>query len=163
MRIIFSFIFLFVILLSNAQCSDITKLREVYAASKNDIKSCKKLYDLSKNCSSKLYPVQFTYNVISHLMECHFIKNPFIKYKKFKESIKQLDNIIYLNPKCIEIRFLRYLTQLNSPVFLGYNANLDTDYKFITNNISSENEDLRSFILTILDNINNSNESNVSK
>ena len=96
-------------------------------------------------------------------MECNFIINPFIKYKIFKESIQQLDSIIYFNPKSIEIRFLRYLVQLNTPAFLGYNTNLDVDYTFITHNISYENEDLRNFILPILKNLNNGRESNTSK
>jgi hypothetical protein len=68
-----------------------------------------------------------------------------------------------LNTKYIEIRFLRYLVQLNSPAFLGYNTNLDNDYKFIINNIYSENQDLKDFILPILNNLNNARASNTSK
>ena len=163
MRIYFIIIFLFSILLSNAQCSDLTKLRETYILSQNEIKSCKELHNLSKNCNPKLEPVEFSYNIISHLMECNFILNPFIKYKIFKESTKQLDSIICLNPNYIEIRFLRYLVQLNSPTFLGYNTNLDNDYKLIISSVYSQNEDLRNFILPILNNLDNARTSNTSK
>lgn len=163
MRSIFVIISLFSILLSNAQCSDITKLREAYLVSKNNMKSCKKLHDLSKKCNPKLDPVKFSYNIISNLMECNFIINPFVKYKIFTESTQQLDSIIYMNPKSIEIRFLRYLAQLNTPAFLGYNSNLDADYTFIAHNISSANENLKNFILPILNNLNNVRKSNTSK
>jgi len=163
MRINFIIIFLFAFLFSNSQCSDFSELREKYIASKNDIKSCKKLHDLTKNCDPKLDPVEFSYNIISHLMECNFILNPFLKYKIFKDSSQELDSIICLNPQYIEIRFLRYLTQLNSPVFLGYNTNLDNDYKFIMHNIYSENKDLKNFILPILNNLNNERASNTRK
>ena len=163
MRIIYLFICLFSILLSKAQCSDLTKLRETYMLSQNDVKNCKQLHDLSKDCNSDLYPVEFSYNIISNLMECNFIINPFIKYKKFKESTQQLDSIIYLNPKYIEIRFLRYLVQLNSPVFLGYRTNLDNDYKLIMSNIKYENESLISFILPVINNLNDERASNTSK
>ena len=163
MRITLIVIFLFSILLSNAQCSDLTKLRETYILSQNEIKSCKELHNLSKNCNPKLEPVEFSYNIISHLMECNFILNPLLKYTIFKDSTQQLDSVIRLNPKYIEIRFLRYLVQLNSPTLLGYNTNLDNDYKFIIDNIYSENEDLRNFILPILNNLDNARTSNTSK
>jgi hypothetical protein len=163
MRIIFVIIFLFSILLSNAQCSDLTKLREAYILSQNDIKSCKELHNLSKNCNPKLDPVEFSYNITSHLMECHFILNPFLKYTIFKNSTQQLDSLICLNPQYIEMCFLRYLVQLNSPTLLGYNTNLYNDYKFIIDNIYSENEDLRNFILPILNNLDNARTSNISK
>ena len=163
MRIYFIIICLFSILLSNAQCSDLTKLRETYILSQNEIKSCKELHNLSKNCNPKLEPVEFSYNIISHLMECNFIFNPFVKYTTFTESTQQLDSMIYLNPQYTEIRFLRYLVQLNSPTFLGYNTNLDNDYEFIIDNVYSENGDLRNFILPILNNLDNARASSTGK
>ena len=163
MRITLIVIFLFSILLSNAQCSDLTKLRETYILSQNEIKSCKELHNLSKNCNPKLDPVEFSYNIISHLMECNFILNPFIKYKIFKESTQQLDRMIYLNPQYTEIRFLRYLVQLNCPRFLGYRTNLENDYKFIMSKINSEDEDLKNFILPIINNLDDARASNISK
>jgi len=150
MRIYFIIICLFSILLSNAQCSDLTKLRETYILSQNDIKSCKELHNLSKNCNPKLEPVEFSYNISSHLMECNFILNPFIKYKIFKNSTQKLDSLILLNPKHTEIRFLRYLVQLNCPKFLLYDAHIDGDYKLIMSNIQSEPKDLQNFIYTII-------------
>ena len=163
MRIYFVIIFFFSILLSNAQCSDLTKLRETYILSQNEIKSCKELHNLSKNCNPKLDPVEFSYNIISHLMECNFILNPFIKYKIFKESTQQLDRMIYLNPQYTEIRFLRYLVQLNCPRFLGYRTNLENDYKFIMSSINSADEDLKNFILPIINNLNNERASSTGK
>ena len=163
MRITFVFICLFSILLSNAQCSHITKLREIYILSQNDIKSCKELYNLTKNCNPRLDPVEFSYNLTSHLMKCNFILNPFLKYTIFKDSTQQLDSMICLNPQHTEIRFLRYLIQLNSPALLGYRTNLDDDYKLIMSSIYSENEDLKNFILPILNNLDYARTSNTSK
>ena len=163
MKITFVIIFLFSILFSNAQCSDLSELRLKYLESQTDMKSCKELHDLSKNCNPKLYPVEFSYNIISSLMQCNFILNPFAKYKVFKASTQQLDSIIFFNPQYIEIRFIRYLVQINSPSFLGYNTDLDNDYKFIIFNIYSKNEDLKNLILPILNNLNNARASNTSK
>ena len=96
-------------------------------------------------------------------MECNFIFNPFVKYTTFTESTQQLDSMIYLNPQYTEIRFLRYLVQLNCPRFLGYRKNLENDYKFIMSKINSEDEDLKNFILTIINNLDNERASSTGK
>lgn len=135
---------------SNAQCSDLIKLRKEYMLSQYNLESCIRLNNLSKYCNPKLEPVKYSYNVISDLMQCNFILNPFSKYKIFKNSTQQLDSLILLNPKHTEIRFLRYLVQLNCPKFLLYDAHIDGDYKLIMSNIQSEPKDLQNFIYTII-------------
>jgi len=152
MRVIFIFIFLISSFLINAQCSDLIKLRDIYMLSQSDIQSCIRLNNLTKSCDSKLEPVQYSYNIISDLMLCNFTLNPYTKYKIFKNSTQKLDSLILLNPKHTEIRFLRYLVQLNCPKFLLYDAHIDGDYKLIMSNIQSEPKDLQNFIFTIINN-----------
>ena len=136
----------------NAKCSDLIKLREEYMLSQNNLESCIRLNNLSKYCNPKLEPVKYSYNVISNLMQCNFILSPFSKYKIFKNSTQKLDSLIILNPQHTEIRFLRYLVQLNCPKFLLYNTHIDVDYKLIMSNIQSEPKDLQNFISTIINN-----------
>ena len=150
MRLVFIFFCLFSTFSSNAQCSDIIKLREEYILSQNNLESCIKLNNLSKYCNSKLEPVKYSYNIISNIMKCNFILNPLSKFKIFKNSTKKLDSLIILNPQHTEIRFLRYLVQLNCPKFLLYDAHIDGDYKLIMSNIQSEPKDLQNFIYTII-------------
>ena len=152
MRFIFIFFCLLLAFSSNAQCSDLIKLREEYMLSQNNLESCIRLNNLSKYCNPKLEPVKYSYNIISNLMQCNFIINPFRKYKIFKNSTQKLDSLILLNPKHTEIRFLRYLVQLNCPKFLLYDAHIDGDYKLIMSNIQSEPKDLQNFISTIINN-----------
>ena len=137
---------------SNAQCSDLIKLREEYMLSKNNLESCIRLNKLSKYCNPNIEPVKYSYNIISNLQQCNFILNPFSKYKIFKNSTQKLDSLILLNPKHTEIRFLRYSVQLNSPKFLLYDTHIDCDYKLIISNIQSEPKDLQDFISTIINN-----------
>ena len=101
-------------------------------------------------------------NIISDLMLCNFTLNPYTKYKIFKNSTQKLDSLILLNPKHTEIRFLRYLVQLNCPKFLLYDSHIDGDYKLIMSNIQSEPKDLQNFIYTIIS-LNNARASNTSK
>ena len=150
MRLLFILLCLLPTFSSNAQCSDLIKLREEYMLSQNNLESCIRLNNLSKYCNPKLEPVKYSYNIISNLMQCNFILNPFSKYKIFKNSTQELDSLILLNPKQTEIRFLRYLVQLNCPKFLLYDAHIDGDYKLIMSNIQSEPKDLQNFIYTII-------------
>ena len=135
---------------SNAKCSDLIKLRKEYMLSQNNLESCIRLNNLSKYCNPKIEPVKYSYNIISNIMQCNFILNPFSKYKIFKNSTQELDSLILLNPKHTEIRFLRYLVQLKCPKFLLYDAHIDDDYKLIMSNIQSEPKDLQNFIYTII-------------
>ena len=149
MRLLFILLCLFPVFSINAQCSDIKKLREAYMLSNDNLESCIKLNNLSKYCNSNKEPVKYGYNIISNLMKCNFILNPFSKYKIFKKSTQKLDSLIILYPQHTEIRFLRYLVQLNCPKFLLYDTHIDDDYKLIMSNIQSEPEDLQNFIATL--------------
>ena len=53
----------------------------------------------------------------------------------------------------IEIRFLRYLVQINSPKYLLYNSNIDEDLKFIRNNVSFENNKMQNFIFSTINSL----------
>jgi len=152
MRLLVIFFCLFSAFSSNAQCSDIIKLREEYMLSQNNLESCIRLNNLSKFCNPNLEPVKHSYNIISNLMQCNFILNPFSKYKIFKNTTQKLDSLILLNPQNTEIRFLRYLVQVNCPKFLLYDTHIDGDYKLIMSNIKSEPKDLQNFISTIINN-----------
>ncbi|HCT70477.1 MAG TPA: hypothetical protein DF409_04905 [Bacteroidales bacterium] len=46
-----------------------------------------------------------------------------------------LEDAVAKKPGQLEIRFLRFATQTKAPSFLGYNANIQDDKKFILENI----------------------------
>ena len=64
------------------------------------------------------------------------IRHIFIKkFKHFEEGRKIIEQSIKNDPENIEIIFLRYLNQRNSPWFLNYNQNLAEDYDFLIKNL----------------------------
>ncbi|UMB60708.1 hypothetical protein MHL31_00500 [Lutibacter sp. A80] len=69
------------------------------------------------------------------LMKSRFAKNPFSKFKYFKQGKKQLDKTILENPSIVEVRYIRFLMQKQIPDFLGYNKHLEEDFKIISNNL----------------------------
>ena len=100
-------------------------------------------------------PVVLAYNYTGKLMLLDYSNNPFEKYKVFKTKTKQIDSIISVNQKNIEIRLLRYVLQKNSPNFLKYNTNLSSDLKFIKSHLYKENENLKLYIKSLLKQFNN--------
>ena len=46
-----------------------------------------------------------------------------------------IEEAIKLDPDNLEIKFLRFLNQINAPWFLNYKSNIDDDFKFINSNL----------------------------
>jgi len=65
-----------------------------------------------------------------------FSKNIVKKFKYFEEGKKIIEQSIKNDPNNIEIVFLRYLNQINSPWFLNYNQNLSEDRDFLNKNLN---------------------------
>ena len=112
----------------------------------NNFKNCEEAY-LNKDSTFIFNDEVEKNNIIFYEESLYELSS---KYKIFKNSTQKLDSLILLNPKHTEIRFLRYLVQLNCPKFLLYDAHIDGDYNLIMSNIQSEPKDLQNFIYTII-------------
>lgn len=85
-------------------------------------------------------------------MKSHFVKNPFSKFKYFKQGKQLLDNNINRNPSNIEIRYIRFIMQKQIPDFLGYSENITDDFNIITSNLK-ESSLPKSFKIEMLNNM----------
>ena len=90
------------------------------------------------------------YKTVAKLMLIEYDYNPLTKLTEFTKHTKKLDFIVANNINNIEIRFLRFCIQKQTPRFLGYNDNLELDYKFIMNNIDIQPKELQKYINTLL-------------
>lgn len=70
--------------------------------------------------------------------ECEF--TPWSKYTYFKDGTKLLEAAIKKQPENVEFRYLRFLIQSQSPSFLNYNDQLETDFEMISQYISAGNK-----------------------
>ena len=80
----------------------------------------------------------------AYLGSLYFFKSkysvfPPSKYKFFKKGRNLIDLACEVNPKSIEIRFLRLVFQYQLPSFLGYNDDKEKDFKFFTHNYINTN------------------------
>ena len=88
-------------------------------------------------------PIYQAFYAMGNLLLAKHTGNPVRQFSYFRKGKTSLDNAAKADPKNIEIRFLRYLTQLNAPSFLGYNKDLKADKTFILSEYKkSDDEDL---------------------
>lgn len=80
------------------------------------------------------------------MKKASLVKSPKTKLSLFKEGHKLLEAAIKSNPKNTEYRFLRYVIQSNSPAFLGYKDDMETDLAFIKKNKSTLDKTLLSIV-----------------
>ena len=75
------------------------------------------------------------YEAAMLFMKSRFVKNPFSKWKYFKQGKQILDDDIAQYPSNVEIRYIRFLMQKQIPDFLGYNKDISDDFKVIITGI----------------------------
>lgn len=77
--------------------------------------------------------------------------NPFEKLSTFNEGRALLDSAIVLDPKSVELRFLRLSIQVNVPRILGYSGQIAADRAFIDRNLAAvKSDDFRQRVTTFI-------------
>ncbi len=143
-------------LILNCQISksdNLNKIRKSYLNASLNEDSCKNFILSLKKVKIEESPLLEAYKISAEMINIKYLKNPFRKFNLFNHYSKKLNLIVNENPMQIEIRFLRYLVQINSPKYLLYNSNIDEDLKFIRNNVSFENNKMKNFIFSTINSL----------
>ena len=150
MRITYIIISFFFIIICNAQTNKLDQIRKSYIESAQSEENINKLISTCEEYKSKNDSVIYAYRTVADLMLMKYKYNPLYKLKLFTEYSRKLDLIVTNNFKNIEIRFLRYCVQKQTPRFLGYYDNLELDYQFIIQNIDIQSKELQKYIRSTL-------------
>ena len=89
------------------------------------------------------------YLAVMYFMKAKYVGFPTTKFKYFKKGKVKLNTLILKYPKNIEIRYLRFVLQHQTPSFLGYNNHIKEDFKIIEGEILNSilNKELKNQIL----------------
>jgi len=151
MKIFYTIILSSLVLLCNGQTNHLNKIRNSYLSASD---SEEKIQSLLKLCDNYNYknniPIIIAYKTVAEMMLIRYCYNPFKKLEIFNDKSKFLDFIVKNNINNLEIRFLRYCLQKESPSFLGYNTELDLDYKFILRNIHNHPQETQDYIYSTI-------------
>ena len=118
---------------------DVKHLRKLYLTSYNNKSTCDSLSSYLNLFDKKNNTID-AYIGANNLLISKFSKNIVKKFKYFEEGKNLIEQAIKNDPKNIEIIFIRYLNQINSPWFLNYNQNLGEDRDFLIKNFNLIND-----------------------
>lgn len=139
--------FLFTILNIFAYSTNIEKIRELYTKAYLSELDCK-LFGENLTKEKKTCSLIEAYTGCYFLMKCKFTKKPLQKINYFVEGKTNIEQAIKMNPKSVELRFLRYSVQRQLPRFLFYFSELNNDLQFIRENVNKiQNQQTKKFII----------------
>jgi hypothetical protein len=120
---------------------DVDFLRKSYLKA---LESCEEndfLLNLLEKNTNKT-PLFLAYQGACEGLKAKYAFNPYKKIEYLRKSQKSLSKAISQESTDIEIRFLRFSIQHNSPAFLGISTNLDEDRTIIVANISQAKKNI---------------------
>ena len=136
---------------SFADVEDIIELRELYYSSTDSKINTDKLVEYLKHITLNSSPIHKGYKSMSFFLISKHSLNPIDKLSFFKQGVKWLESSIKNNYNNIELRFLRFSVQNNSPLFLNYNNYIEDDRDYLVGNYKYlEDEDLKNRISNYL-------------
>jgi hypothetical protein len=97
------------------------------------------------------------YKAVAIMWKASYTYWPHQKFSYFTEGRDMLEDLIKTYPDDTELRFLRYIVQVNTPRFLGYYSNTEKDLIFINSNLNNEDysESHKELIRETIDFVNN--------
>ena len=133
--------------ISLAGTPDLKLVRSMLEKASTEESSCRKLIKILEPYNKENGTLFFGYKACATMIMAQFVFNPFSKISYFKKGRNMLESSIAADPENIELRLLRFCTQLDIPSFLGYNGNLKEDKQFLLDSLSSvEENDLKVMI-----------------
>jgi hypothetical protein len=135
---------------SNLVASPIEDLRRLFDSAIKNEQSAKLL--LQQSASNDIEKnTLLGYKAATQMIMAKFYFNPWKKLQTFNSGKGQLETAIQIEPKNIELIFLRYMIQKNSPSFLQYNNSIASDKKILLLSINNlKDQDLKSRISNYL-------------
>ena len=114
-----------------ADVPSISRVRSLFEQAVTEKSSCIKLIKLLEPYNEINFPVLMGYKACGIMMMAKYVPNPFSKLSIFRKGKKMLETVIAVNDKVVELKFLRYSIQTNTPSFLGYNNHIAEDKIFL--------------------------------
>jgi hypothetical protein len=81
------------------------------------------------------------YHAAARMISTKFMYNPFVSIKIYNQAKKDLEKLIEENPNDIELHYIRYTIQKNTPRFIGYYKNLKEDREKLISYMETSNLD----------------------
>lgn len=121
----------------SSQVLSLAEIRTEFPKAVKEEESCSGLYKKMLRGSDTSDAVWMAYHGTITATMAKYTLNPFRKLQYFKDGKILLEKSIAKDSKNIEIRFLRFTVQDHCPFFLDYHQELETDKKYILDNLQN--------------------------
>lgn len=112
------------------------EIRSLYKKAAFEETSCQKLLKLLEPYNEHNNALMAGYKACATMMMAKHLLNPYRKLFNFMRGKELLEKSINTDRNNVELRFLRFTIQTNTPYFLDYNNNILQDKLFLINAIS---------------------------
>jgi hypothetical protein len=110
---------------------------------------CNTLIELTKN---EKEVELIAYHAAGIMVSSKYIVNPFKIFTVFNKGKAALEDLISENFEAVELRYLRYTIQLNTPKIAGYSKNIADDRKILIEYIKANRDsDLTKHMMVFID------------
>ncbi len=121
--------------ISLAGTPDLKMVRSMLEKASTKESSCRQLIALLEPYNTKDEVLLFGYKACATMMMAQFVFNPFSKLSYFRKGRNMLESAIAEDPGNVELRLLRFCTQLDIPSFLAYKDNIKEDKTILINSL----------------------------
>ena len=151
MRHLFFFTILLFAMKSYSTEPEIEAVKILFEASPNSRSAADRLSTMLATIDQNSAPLLICYKGAAEMMQAKYKFNPINKFHKFRTGKKLIEEAVKKESDNIEIRFLRFAIQTNLPAFLNYNDHIQSDKKFLLNNLQkTKDKRLKQNILNYL-------------
>lgn len=110
---------------------DLSVIRSAYTKAPSEEKYCRQLIESLKNIDETKSPLLGGYKGCAAMIMAKHVFNPFMKLSYFNKGKRILEKAIETDKSNVELRYLRFTVQTNSPSFLGYKKDMPGDRAFL--------------------------------
>lgn len=133
-----SLLILAVFLCFSSPDAELLTFRKMLYESESSPSMATMFYTVTKKINEQSVPVVRGYKAMAAMMMCKHVSNPVSKLSYFNEGKKELETAVRSDPSNVELRFLRFSTQSNTPAILGYSGDLQSDEKVLRHYLETE-------------------------
>ena len=119
----------------------LAKIRTLYGKIAEAPEKTPSLRLLIEQLPNESEPLRMAYRAAGKALEARETWLPWEKLRHFKEAMALFETIIQQFPTQIEVRFLRYTIQSNTPSLLGLSVNIADDKQTIARYIQTDTTD----------------------
>lgn len=116
---------------------DMAEVRYLFTVAEHNEESCKKLFEVTEGYTMDFDPIAYAYHAAAEMTMANHSVWPATKLTYFNKGRTKLEKVIIKYQDNIELRYIRFAVQYNTPAFLGYRNNLDSDRNYVMTHLET--------------------------